>query len=101
MGGITLAWVSKSGDSNLPKAIVPTAPGKTSSAGTATNESVNEAATVPILVCRCHWIAPTLARGKLAMIVADAGVLLIVSRIFSSTAVALCVLNTLAVTMAL
>src|SRR6185436_3627653 len=94
--GMTLPAVSQSGELNRPNTMRPTAPGKTSSAGTATNEDVVE----PLLrICRFHWIVATLARGKLARIVAGVtGIALMRSRIFSSTAVALCVLKTLAVT---
>src|SRR5437868_5069501 len=89
-----LAGVSQSGELNRPNTIRPTEPGKTSSAGTGTNES-----DVGPLVAtrRCQRIATTLARAKLARTVTvGAGIALMRSRIFSSTAVVLWVVKTLA-----
>ena len=96
VAGMILAGVSQSGESNWPNTIRPTAPGNTSSAGTGRKDDVVE----PLLkVCRRHWIAATFALGKSARMRAGAGVrALSRSRIFSSTAVALWVVNTLAVT---
>src|SRR5262252_2938914 len=94
---MTLAGVSQSGELNVPKTIRPTEPGNTSSAGKGRKDDVVE----PFApVWRLHWIADTFDRATFARIAAGAGVMALMrSRIFSSTAVALCVLNTLAVTM--
>src|SRR3989442_1913675 len=87
--------VSQSGDSYLPKEMAPTAPGNTLSAGVGRNDVLKDA--VP--TWRRHWIAVTLLSGNVASIVAGAGgELLICWRIFSRTAVALSVVNTLAAT---
>src|SRR3989442_4260106 len=86
---------SQWGESCVPKEMAPTAPGNTLSAGVGRNDVLKDA--VP--TWRRHWIAVTLLSGNVASIVAGAGwELLICWRIFSSTAVALSVVNTLAAT---
>src|SRR5437660_1184372 len=94
MGGMTCSDVSQSGDAKRPKAIVLTEPGNTSSAGSGKNDTVKLGA-VP--VWRDHWIADRLVNGNEPRILAGSGTHDLISRrIFSRTAVALCVVKTLA-----
>src|SRR5256885_15921594 len=74
--------VSQSGDAKRPKAMAPTAPGKTLSASIGRNDVVK----VAVPVWRAHWMAVRLLSGKGPSIVAGTrGAALVSRRGFSST----------------
>jgi hypothetical protein len=61
MAGMYFSAVRESGDTNVPKAMAPTAPGKKLSAAVGTNDVLNESGCVP--TWRLHWIAAMLVNG--------------------------------------